>query len=114
MIAGIGVPPGVSNGDVETLGHAYVLIPEADSSQAAPTITALNGIQITSSASDMKRATAELIQRMRNHRVERRTVHAGSPKKRRRTPYDWQSFDPAQFRKWYTTPIGGRSNATRT
>jgi probable HAF family extracellular repeat protein len=29
-IVGIGVPPGVSPGDVEALGHAYVLIPEED------------------------------------------------------------------------------------
>lgn len=30
-IVGIGVPPGVSPADVETLGHAYVLIPQSES-----------------------------------------------------------------------------------
>jgi probable HAF family extracellular repeat protein len=32
-IVGIGVPPGVSPGDVEVLGHAFVLIPQDDTSE---------------------------------------------------------------------------------
>jgi hypothetical protein len=75
MIAGIGVPPGVSDGDVETLGHAYVLIPEVDFSQAAPTALPLNAIQAPGSALEMKRATADLIQHIRNHRTGRLPFH---------------------------------------
>jgi len=39
VIAGLGVPPGVSPGDVDTQGHAYILIPQAESNSGnAPAI----------------------------------------------------------------------------
>jgi probable HAF family extracellular repeat protein len=62
VIAGIGVPPGISPGDVETLGHAYLLIPQVapDASDAFPSaqshVQPLHGLH----ASGMKAATGEL------------------------------------------------------
>ncbi len=74
VIAGIGVPSGVSPVDVERLGHAYVLIPEGNSSSTeAADPTTLNAIQRGSSALDMKRATAELIRHLRAQQDRQRT-----------------------------------------
>lgn len=76
MIAGIGVPPGVSNLDVETLGHAYVLIPESNSSSTASSApTHVNAIPSGSSVVDMKRATSELIRHLRAQQDRQRTPH---------------------------------------
>jgi probable HAF family extracellular repeat protein len=70
LIAGIGVPPGVSPQDVETLGHAFVLIPTAEMFDSVGS----NAIQPPRQSPDMKPATEELVRRMRSShrtRIER-------------------------------------------
>ena len=61
VIAGIGVPPGVSPSDVETLGHAFVLVPLAEMCDSVGS----HAIQSPRLPSDLKPATEELIRHMR-------------------------------------------------
>lgn len=64
-IVGIGVPPGVSPADVETLGHAYVLIPQDDVCDAQPDLakSLSQGVKGGMSA-EAKTGTATMLRRL--------------------------------------------------
>lgn len=66
----IGVPPGVSPVDVETLGHAYLLIPLADDDHTVSTST-IGASQfsfaapVSTTVVEMRFATAKMMTRIR-------------------------------------------------
>ena len=72
-IIGIGVPPGVSPSDVEVLGHAYVLIPEEDSSDSRKENIGITSLGVGNAAvpANAKAVTAEMIRRIRDQQVRK-------------------------------------------
>jgi len=90
-ITGIGVPTGVSPGDVESLGHAYVLIPcdpdDSGCDDQGPGKTTLApafsvSARLTSAKPSQRTATAELLSafRTRVHAPQWRALGAGNQK----------------------------------
>jgi probable HAF family extracellular repeat protein len=69
VIAGIGVPPGISPADVEKLGHAYVLIPDRNASSWVGESNLSSNPRLASPnlSPNFKAATAELIRNLRAH-----------------------------------------------
>ena len=70
-IIGIGVPLGVSPRDVEVLGHAYVLIPEEDSSDSQKENIETKSLGVGNAAvpANARAATAEMIRRIRDQQI---------------------------------------------
>jgi probable HAF family extracellular repeat protein len=77
IIAGIGVPPGVSPKDVEQLGHAYVLIPDRDAGSGIIESNLSSDPRLASPnlSPNFKTATAEMIRNLRAHAARRVTAH---------------------------------------
>jgi probable HAF family extracellular repeat protein len=74
VIAGIGVPPRISPGDVETLGHAFVLIPVGQEIQAGPgAITPGRFEGVPSASSSLKSAAEEMARHQRELLTRRRS-----------------------------------------
>jgi probable HAF family extracellular repeat protein len=73
-IVGIGVPPGISPKDVETLGHAFVLIPENSICQFSDEVAQPSTSEVSKPATTpeaARAATARLIGRFRDLELRR-------------------------------------------
>ena len=76
-IVGIGVPPGVSPADVETLGHAYVLIPQSDVCDSQDNLAdSPSRDSATATSGNPKATNSEIMRRLRamqhRHRLAKR------------------------------------------
>jgi probable HAF family extracellular repeat protein len=67
VIAGMGVPSGVSPGDVDTLGHAYILIPQPELSSYGTVLALQNTIHPAPGTSplDLRPSTAQMTKHLR-------------------------------------------------
>jgi probable HAF family extracellular repeat protein len=72
-IVGIGVPPGISPVDVETLGHAFVLLPESDYCEDQYEKVADN-VTKTLASTNVRQAAAEIMRRFSEMHINRRFV----------------------------------------
>jgi probable HAF family extracellular repeat protein len=71
-IVGIGVPPGVSPADVETLGHAYVLIPQDDVCDSSSDLArSLSQEAKAGISGEAKTATTDVLRRLRALQLRR-------------------------------------------
>jgi probable HAF family extracellular repeat protein len=69
-IVGIGVPPGISPVDVETLGHAFVLLPESDDCECQDE-QATNNLAKRAASTNVKDAAAGIMRRFSEIRIGR-------------------------------------------
>jgi probable HAF family extracellular repeat protein len=69
-IVGIGVPPGISPVDVETLGHAFVLLPESDDCECQDE-QVVNKLAKGSASTEVKHAAAEIMRRFSEMHIGR-------------------------------------------